>query len=1451
MDCQVFQPLLGSFSYLIIRSTKSPSPMKTTESRSHWQKFPYSIVLNCVICLAANAQPPMPQAITISPEDATGTDTIILTLDIRKACIPEKSLPFTGQEILYMSGAALRPWDSRAQGDRIMHLGDGADLTPPTMTPNGDSTWSIRFQPAGYFNVHDHEIKALSLDFADTNQQRQVFDYTPYGCERFYIPLRTNPPIMDTLGDGTIIEAGGLFKENTFLDFETIRVVDHLHIELGTTLTIAPGCLVEFQDNFVVNVLGTLIAEGTETDSIVFTAKDPATGWMGFWFKHQADRNTSRISYSRLTNMKTEEGGQGLINAEYYPGLSIAHSVITRNDAHGIYLSGSNILLDHTTISYNGKGGVHSDASHPDFLNCRIVNNNSHGVFLNLSDPTFVNCIISNNEADALELTAADPRLVNCIVAKNGGLTAKMEISNPRFINSILWENNGGISMTDPTSGILLRNCIYPDFFPEGEQMDQIILREPVFPDADPMFINPPWDQGISPQALTADWTVPMQSVAVNNGTIDIEGFEVPPTDLGGKDRISYGVIDIGPHEFSQPVTSLSIDQDVTGNAIWMADTVKILNDIRVHDGAILTIAPDTRVEFQGHYQMIVEGCLIANGAEGHEIRFTVGDTAGYYNPDTTLGTWAGLFFQTFENPASVINHCIFEYSSDLDGEERNGGAIEIADHSSPYRISDCLFQYNYAEGQGGAIFIHWAGPEIIGNEFRYNKSIEGGAIHTSPTSSAKIRDNYIHHNHAHAFGGGIYSSGAAIIEKNRIGYNGAGIQGGGIFCCKSKAMVIHNLIYNNRFGGLAAKDADPFIAGNLIVNNAADAGLFEPGGKREGSGIFIDLNCDATILNNTICNNLCSQYRGSSVRLFSNTCFINNIVWGNRDLSGNPSPVEIEGAIAGDITHCIVEGGTAGIRIGNPEYEGIVEMILDSLPQCVDPTEGPGTGFDGSQADWNIIALSPAINNGAPYQEDIFRDYRSDYLGFQRNTELYDIGAYEHQSEGLGIFSQPVDIVACDGDTAVFFVMANDTAYYQWYRNEQILGGAVNPELEIMPVDQEDEGIYFCRVWNAYGQKISEPSFLIVNHPPEIFVQPENEWMVEGLPVVMEVRAEGSPPMHYQWFQDYHPIETEGADQPKLVFPESGSWNEGLYYCTIENSCGTVSTDSIRLFLAPQICMVTVDTASKNNLVIWEKKSSAPIESYNVYRESIVAGQYEILDNVPASELSVYVDTGANPAEQAYIYKITGLDPEGNESDIDRCKPHKTIHLLTSLSTEHGVVQLDWDHYYGFKYGTYYIYRSVDNISFNILEQKAASSTTYTDLSAIVGQKYHYRVEVQSPEPCSPTRNGVKAGVGPYEHSLSNLDDNKLKTGTLTPSKHGTLTIYPNPMQDLARILFPNPGNERYDIYLRELSGKTVRHISGVTGNEFLLQREDLKPGVYILEFRGPDSFRGKLIVK
>ncbi|MFH2142998.1 MAG: hypothetical protein ABIJ97_11280, partial [Bacteroidota bacterium] len=120
------------------------------------------------------------------------------------------------------------------------------------------------------------------------------------------------------------------------------------------------------------------------------------------------------------------------------------------------------------------------------------------------------------------------------------------------------------------------------------------------------------------------------------------------------------------------------------------------------------------------------------------------------------------------------------------------------------------------------------------------------------------------------------------------------------------------------------------------------------------------------------------------------------------------------------------------------------------------------------------------------------------------------------------------------------------------------------------------------------------------------------------------------------------------------------------------------------------EICMVTVDPASQKNTVIWEKTDPF-IDNYYINKETIVAGVYNLIGVVPADSAGIYIDDFSNPGQQSDKYKLSAIDRCGNISDLGNY--HKTIHLNVSPALPQGYA-LTWQHYEGFLFDTYVIYR-------------------------------------------------------------------------------------------------------------------------------------------------------------
>ena len=76
-------------------------------------------------------------------------------------------------------------------------------------------------------------------------------------------------------------------------------------------------------------------------------------------------------------------------------------------------------------------------------------------------------------------------------------------------------------------------------------------------------------------------------------------------------------------------------------------------------------------------------------------------------------------------------------------------------------------------------------------------------------------------------------------------------------------------------------------------------------------------------------------------------------------------------------------------------------------------------------------------------------------------------------------------------------------------------------------------------------------------------------------------------------------------------------------------------------------------------------------------------------------------------------------------------------------------------------------------------------------------------------------------------------------------------LRIYPNPMVDKTKIEFPNSENQKYRLIVIDAAGRIVRIIDNITANNVIINREQLKPGVHIINLKGEKLYKGKLLVK
>jgi len=89
------------------------------------------------------------------------------------------------------------------------------------------------------------------------------------------------------------------------------------------------------------------------------------------------------------------------------------------------------------------------------------------------------------------------------------------------------------------------------------------------------------------------------------------------------------------------------------------------------------------------------------------------------------------------------------------------------------------------------------------------------------------------------------------------------------------------------------------------------------------------------------------------------------------------------------------------------------------------------------------------------------------------------------------------------------------------------------------------------------------------------------------------------------------------------------------------------------------------------------------------------------------------------------------------------------------------------------------------------------------------------------------------------------------VETGLADYHSSNRIRIYPNPFSNSTTLLFNNPEGYSYSLYIMDLSGKILRIVDNINTSRYVFKKRDMKEGFYFVELRGPEIYKGKLIVR
>lgn len=191
-------------------------------------------------------------------------------------------------------------------------------------------------------------------------------------------------------------------------------VTGELTIPSDSLLTVESGVEVFFIEYCGIIIQGRIMAVGTPSDSIRFTASDPEEGWESFRF---TDHQWNGIDSSLLIYCDFSYGAPpstfrygGAIYVEHSMNIRISHCDFHHNNAFwggAIYFDGSKARVEHcrlfenTARAYRG-GAIAIESCIVDLVDCEIFSNDAYaggGIWVNAIDGLFKDLDIHDNHA--------------------------------------------------------------------------------------------------------------------------------------------------------------------------------------------------------------------------------------------------------------------------------------------------------------------------------------------------------------------------------------------------------------------------------------------------------------------------------------------------------------------------------------------------------------------------------------------------------------------------------------------------------------------------------------------------------------------------------------------------------------------------------------------------------------------------------------------------------------------------------------------------------------------------------------------------------------------------------------------------------------------------------------------------------------------------------------------